>query len=118
MAGQITHWEIMGPDGAQLRDFYATQFGWTLELVPGFEQYYTVSGDEVGGSGGAVGKGGDDAPRYLTVYIGVDDIDETLARIEAAGGTTIVPKTEIPGVVTFAMFADPAGNQVGLTQNE
>lgn len=118
MAGQVTHWEIMGPDGKALRDFYRDLFEWNLETVPGFDQYYTVSGDETGGSGGAVGKGSEEMPSYLTIYLGVDDIEAHLARIEAAGGRTLMPRTEIPDVVTFAMFADPAGNVIGLTENE
>jgi predicted enzyme related to lactoylglutathione lyase len=32
------------------------------------------------------------------------------------GGKTIVPKTEIPNVVTFAQFADIEGNVVGLVR--
>lgn len=118
MPSQITHWEIMGDDGDGLKEFYADLFGWNLERVPGFDQYYTVSGDETGGSGGAVGKGSEDMPSYLTIYLGVDDIDAMLAKIEAAGGQTIVPRTVVPDVVTFAMFSDPAGNTIGLTEND
>jgi predicted enzyme related to lactoylglutathione lyase len=37
-----------------------------------------------------------------------------LDRVESLGGKTAVPVTEIPEVVTFAQFADPDGNLVGL----
>jgi predicted enzyme related to lactoylglutathione lyase len=30
------------------------------------------------------------------------------------GGKTVIPVTEMPDVVTFAQFADPDGNVVGL----
>jgi hypothetical protein len=30
------------------------------------------------------------------------------------GGKTVVPVTEIPNVVTFALFQDPEGNMVGI----
>ena len=118
MVSQVTHWEIMGEDGDGLRDFYSGVFGWNLEAVPGFDSYYTVSGDDVGGEGGAVGKGMEEMPSYVTMYLGVDSIDDHLAQIEASGGRTIVPRTVIPDTVTFAMFADPAGNVLGLTENE
>jgi uncharacterized protein len=39
-----------------------------------------------------------------------------LDRIERVGGKTIVPVTEIPDMVTFAQFADPEGNVVGLVK--
>lgn len=117
MAKPIVHWEIMGPDGAALNTFYADLFGWQGEAVPGFNDYYMIT-PESAGIGGAVGKGSDDAPTYLTMYIEVDSIDEHLEKITAAGGSTMVPRTVIPGTVTFAMFADPAGNMVGLVEPE
>ena len=52
------------------------------------------------------------------MYIAVDDTNDHLARIESAGGSTLMPRTEIPGTVTFALFADPAGNTLGLVEAE
>ena len=69
-----------------------------------------------GGVGGAVGQGPEQGPTYLTVYLEVDSIDDHLARIEAAGGQTITPRTVIPDTVIFALFTDPAGNMVGLVE--
>ena len=37
--------------------------------------------------------------------------------IEAAGGRTVMPVTEIPGMVTLAQFQDPAGNMVGIIKS-
>ena len=37
--------------------------------------------------------------------------------IEAAGGRTVMPVTEIPGTVTLAQFQDPAGNMVGIIKS-
>lgn len=34
------------------------------------------------------------------------------------GGKTVVPVTEIPDMVTFAQFADPEGNVVGLVKSQ
>jgi predicted enzyme related to lactoylglutathione lyase len=44
------------------------------------------------------------------------DLQAYLDRIEQLGGKTVVPVTEIPGLVTFAQFADPEGNVVGLVK--
>ena len=41
-------------------------------------------------------------------------INQLTETVEARGGKTILPKTEIPGVGWFAFFADPTGNQVAL----
>lgn len=111
----IVHWEILGPDGGAQRSFYSTIFDWKPLDVEGFPSYFTVE-DEGIGVAGAVGQGMEEMPSYTCVYVQVDDIDETLATVEANGGRTVAPRTVIPGVVTFGMFTDPAGNLVGLTE--
>lgn len=115
MAHQIVHWEIMGPDGDGLADFYRGLFGWNLGSPPGFDGYH-LSDPEETGVGGAVGTGTDDMPTAVTLYVGVDSIEETLARVEAAGGKTILGRTVIPDMVTYALFADPAGNVTGIVE--
>ena len=74
-----------------------------------------VSADDVG-VGGAVGQGNEQMPNYMTIYIQVEGIDEALSGIEASGGATVVPRTVMPGTVTFGLFNDPAGNLVGLVE--
>jgi predicted enzyme related to lactoylglutathione lyase len=49
-----------------------------------------------------------------TVFVQVPDLQATLDKAKALGGKVVVEPTEIPGVVTFAQFADPDGNVVGL----
>jgi predicted enzyme related to lactoylglutathione lyase len=59
------------------------------------------------------GIGAAEGPNQVTFYIEVDDPQAYLDRVEEAGGKTLVPVTELP-MVTFARFADPQGNVVGL----
>lgn len=115
MADKIVHFEIMGPDGTGLTAFYQDVFGWQGEGVPGFDQYNMVGADQIG-IPGAIGKGGDEIPNYVAMYIEVDDIDAYLEKINAAGGGTIMPRTVIPDTVTFALFTDPAGNMMGVVE--
>ena len=114
MPAKIVHWEIMGPDGDAMKAFYGDLFDWEFQSTDNFPDYH-MTGEGVG-VGGAVGKGSDEMPNYVAIYLEVDDIDTHLARIEAAGGKTVMPRTVIPDTVTFAMFADPAGNMVGLVE--
>lgn len=115
-AKPIVHFEIMGPDAGALKGFYSEFFGWNPQPFEGVDDYFVISSDEAG-VGGAVGQGDENMPNYLTVYIEVDDIDAYLEKIGAAGGSTLLPRTEVPDVVTFALFADPAGNTVGLVES-
>lgn len=114
---KIVHWELMGPDGDELSSFYSALFGWKLEATPGFDGYHMTDAEQTG-IGGAVGKGNEHMPQYQAIYVQVDSIDEHLGKAEAGGGTTVVPRTEIPGTVTFGLFNDPAGNLVGLVEEE
>lgn len=41
-----------------------------------------------------------------------------LDKVVAAGAEKVQDVTEIPGMVTFAQFRDPAGNVIGLVKSE
>ena len=114
-AKPIVHFELMGADGDSQRDFYRDIFEWEFQNPEGFDNYHMVSA-EATSLGGAVGQGNEQMPAYQTLYIQVPSIDETLAAIEATGGKAVTPRTEIPGMVTFALFNDPGGNLVGLVE--
>ncbi|MFD5036105.1 VOC family protein [Streptomyces sp. NPDC058377] len=55
------------------------------------------------------------APRIL-LSIGVDDVDETLALVEALGGSVSGGHTDMPWGQRVAHIKDPDGNPVNLTQ--
>ena len=51
-----------------------------------------------------------------TVYLNADGmLDEALARVKAAGGAVLTPRTALPpGMGFMAMIRDSEGNRVGL----
>ena len=67
------------------------------------------------GIGGGI-SAGDGGSTSVTFYIEVDDPQAYLNKVESNGGKTVMPVTEIPGMVIFAQFADPEGNVVGITK--
>ncbi len=113
MPNPVVHFEIIGTDGAALRDFYASTFGWQIQAPPDMD-YGLIENNGKGINGGV---GGADAASAM-FYIQVDDPQAFLEKIAAAGGKTVTPITTIPGMVTFAHFADPQGNVVGLVAAE
>ena len=88
---------------------------WGFEAAEGFAGYHLVGGEGIGVAG-AVGRGMEEMPSYVTIYVQVASIDETLGKVEANGGSTIVPRTVIPDTVVFGLFTDPAGNLVGVVE--
>ena len=116
-ANPIVHWELMGPDGEAQKGFYSSIFDWRLSQAENFPNYFMTDAEETGVAG-AVGQGNEQMPAYSTFYVQVEAIEESLGKIEANGGSTVLPRTEIPGTVTFALFHDPAANLVGLVEAE
>ncbi|MFB7330982.1 VOC family protein [Streptomyces adustus] len=55
------------------------------------------------------------APRLL-LSIAVDDVDETLGRVEALGGSAGGAPNDMPWGQRVAHIQDPDGNPVNLTQ--
>jgi predicted enzyme related to lactoylglutathione lyase len=116
MGQPIIQLEIMGKDAAKLQKFYADVFSWQVNKPggPEFGFYALVPSDS---SGLAVGIGQEPSgTARTTAYIQVPDLQATLDRAVSMGGKVVVPPTEIPGVLTFAHFADPEGNLIGLTK--
>jgi hypothetical protein len=120
----VVHFEIPVDDLDRAKGFYAAAFGWELSTMdmPGGGTYtgvMTTPNDEQmrpkepGAINGGMMERAPHTPNPV-ITIGVDAIDETLARVEAGGGETIVPRTPIPGMGAFAYFKDSEGNTMGL----
>ncbi|MDO8451839.1 MAG: hypothetical protein Q7S76_03140 [bacterium] len=50
------------------------------------------------------------------VVLGVENLDEAIKLVEKAGGKLIHPKTEIPGMLWYAVVEDTEGNELGLAE--
>ena len=75
---------------------------------------YTIVDGVDGSLAGGIMQTREGMPPYVTIYVRVDDLDAALSEIGHLGGRTVVPPTEINESMTFALFADPEGNTVGL----
>jgi hypothetical protein len=106
------HFEISGPDERQLAGFYASLFGWGMH--PLTDAGYTLVDTRSGaGINGGIARSPDGAPS-VTFYIETDDLQAALDKVNLLGGKTQTPITEMPGMVTYARFADLDGLQIGL----
>lgn len=121
---KVVHFEIPAEDLDRAKSFYASIFGWQLQTMPMDGGEYTVvmttpvdEATQLPTEPGAINGGmmqRDDRTPSPVITIDVEAIDEALADIEAAGGTTVTPRTAIPGMGAFAYFKDPEGNVLGL----
>jgi predicted enzyme related to lactoylglutathione lyase len=112
--GQIVHVEIPVADIAAGRKFFGDVFGFSYNEWGDTSTYllFMDGANKFGGGLTTYAKpAGDSGPLF---YIYAGDIEGKLAQIEAAGGKTVAPKSEIPGVGWYGVFADPFGNHIGL----
>ena len=108
MSAPIVFFDIAGPDSAAQAKFYAAVFDW--KVGPGGALAVPI---QAGGTLNGTLRT-DQAEKVL--YLGVDDINATLAKVTANGGKVAAPRFAVPGVVILALFFDPAGNRMGLVE--
>jgi len=114
MAHPVIHAEIRSADPDATRAFFGELFGWTYS-DGAFPGYTFVDTGVEGAIPTAIGplQGGADSVLF---FVGVEDVEATLARAEELGGKTIQPAQQVPGV-TFGVFADAQGHVVGVAAN-
>jgi uncharacterized protein len=111
----VVHIEVLGADAPRLQQFYGEVFGWKVTTNAIGYGYVPVAPAAPTTLTGGIGSSPQKKP-LVVFYIKVDDPGATLRRIEALGGRIVVPPTQVPGDITFAQFADPEGNIVGIVK--
>jgi predicted enzyme related to lactoylglutathione lyase len=81
--------------------------------IPGAN--YTLIAASGAGISGGLGRSRTGQP-WATFYAEAYDLHAVLDRAAALGGTTVVPITEIPGKLAYAMLTDPDGLLVGVAK--
>lgn len=108
--------ELQTADAAAAKAFYAEVLDWEIEAMDLPNGSYTmikVGGQPIGGIVQAEGA----APRWLA-YVTVDDVDQRVARAEAAGAAILTAPFTAPGVGRIALIEDPAGAPLYLITYE
>lgn len=103
--------ELGAPDLSATKHFYAEVFGWAFtDYGPGYAGIQAPDGEgEVGGldAGTTPTAGGP------LVLLYAEDLDSTVAALQAAGGTITNGPYAFPGG-RRAHFTDVAGNELGV----
>ena len=121
---QIVWWEVETPDPAAFQHFHQQLWGWEFDAAfadTGLGADYWIITDGGRGIGGLQRSATAARPVAGTrLYLQVDDLEETLRRIGALGGTIERHRTALGGDDRwFAIAADPGGVSFGLwTEND
>ncbi|MCY4743845.1 VOC family protein [Pelomonas sp. UHG3] len=118
MTHALNWFEIPVTDFARAKGFYEQVLGITITTLPMGPVTMGMLSTDPQAVGGALvhGDGSTPSATGTLVYLnGGDDLAPLLARVEAAGGRVLVPKTEIGNDFGFfAHFLDTEGNKLGL----
>ncbi|GAA0433427.1 hydroxylase [Acrocarpospora corrugata] len=110
--GSLGWTELYVPDPSAVRDFYTDLLGWNIKEVPfGDGMTYVLASTAQGEQpdvAGIMPLQPGDSPHWLP-YFEVPDTDATLIRVDAGGGTVLLPAMDVDGIGRFAVCADPHG---------
>jgi predicted enzyme related to lactoylglutathione lyase len=107
-------------DLERAKSFYTGMFGWKYEPLAEYdaEAYWQIlAGDAAAVNGALVGSPGRETPRGRTslLYLHVSDLEQSVDRARGLGGSVVLGRTKISeSGGSFAIVADPEGNELGL----
>lgn len=104
-------------DISQASAFYTGMFGWYVQPGPPEAGGYAMCLKDdraVAGIGPKQGPPG--TPAAWTTYLASDDLDETVSKVKAAGGLTLMEPMDVMDVGRMAVAADPGGAVFGIWQ--
>jgi predicted enzyme related to lactoylglutathione lyase len=113
---RVVHFEIPADDPKRAVEFYSSVFGWQISQWGGPGDYWLAGTGDRGEPGidGAImarQSGG-----TVTNTIGVPDLDESMRKVVAGGGSVIQGKSTVPGIGYMAYCRDTEGNAFGIMQ--
>jgi len=111
-------WVDLGVDDIdRARAFYGGLFGWDIPPGPPEAGGYAIGllgGRAAAGIGPKMGPA--EMPSTWTTYLAADSLDDTVAKITAAGGMVAMGPMDVMDAGRMAIAADPAGATFGIWQ--
>ena len=117
-AAGVAWFEIWTSDVERAKRWYGELFGWTFEAMADYAaDYWLIRG--MSGVGGAIVRGSGPSDRSgrqgSVVYFEMEDLEATLARAAALGGSIERSRTAIrPDAGWFGIVRDPEGTRIGV----
>jgi uncharacterized protein len=109
--------DLMTDDPAAARAFYGGLFDWTFDVGGPETGQYTMcksGGRHAAGLGGK--PPGVTMPNAWTMYLAVDDLDATCAKLAEAGGRLTMPPMQVMDAGRMAIAQEPTGGVFGMWQ--
>ncbi len=114
---RMSWWEIPVPDLDEAMRFYGAALGWAFQ--PFGDEYFVVLAPDGTMIGGIFKVPAEQLGNGVNIVFETDDLEASLERVVAAGGTVTASRAEIGGDMGWwGSFADPAGTRIGLSTDK
>jgi hypothetical protein len=118
MGQPVVHFEITGKDGKALSSYFSQLFDWEIDannpMGYGIVDRTKNLGADGIGIGGGIATGPEGYPGHVTFYVEVPDVEASLAKAEALGGTRMMGPEEVMEGLIIGLFTDPEGHVIGV----
>ena len=124
----VVHFEMPAKDKKRVAEFYSKVFGWNMqqlgEEMGSYILAQTAETDEktmMMKRPGAINGGffeykDEELYRVPHLVIAVENLDESIKKVEEAGGKIDTKKMEIQGIGMYVSIKDSEGNIIGMLQ--
>jgi predicted enzyme related to lactoylglutathione lyase len=113
MGRPVVHFEIGCRDKEKTSHYFSQLFGWNITPAG---PAHNIDTGAAGAISGHITSLGHEPHNYTMFYVEVEDVQTSLNKAVELGGKKIVGPVSIP-TGTFAWFADPDGNMIGLVKS-
>lgn len=119
LAGTASWTDLMTPDLEGAKKFYGSLFDWTYDdggPAMGHYNRIMIRGKQVAGMMAQSTEEMKQMPSVWNTYFDTKDLDATLAKVNEAGGKTMMGPQDVMDLGRMAFCLDPAGGAFGFWQ--
>jgi predicted enzyme related to lactoylglutathione lyase len=108
MANPVLQFQILSKTPDETARFYSSLFDWKVDAsnLMGYRQINTASNE---GIQGGIWPAPPQAPNFVQLFVGVDDVKAFVKKAEDLGAKQIIPPTILPEGDEMAVLLDPQG---------
>jgi predicted enzyme related to lactoylglutathione lyase len=113
MANPVLQFQILSKSPDETANFYSALFGWTIDANNPLGYRKIDTGSSQGIQGG-IWPAPPQAPNFVQLFVGVDDLKVEVQKAEGLGAKIIIPPTILPEGDEMAVMLDPQGMSFAL----
>ncbi|MCK9519793.1 MAG: VOC family protein [Dehalococcoidia bacterium] len=117
MGSPIVFFQVTCADLERSAAFFHEVFGWEIgPESPGVGASINTHDPVDFALNGALSPAGEGRTPGITIFVRVDNLDDTVGKAEALGGRVLVQRMRTPGGVDIAVILTPDGHRIGVVQ--